>query len=476
MSSVLGISVGAGAIRVARPHAGNSAEHFAADRFDLQTTPVGEQRVEDVVGDAIGAALTSDVAATAIAYRNESHAHAVRAALARRQITNYELVPEASAAVEFLQACGELRGKTTIALYDLGSAGLSVSVVDIASRKVHYSERTSDIGGDYLDLLIREQQIASGRIAHPSDPQGLAVLDQLCRSAKEQLTTSTAVALPSEYGLVLLSQDNLDALIMLGIESSARMTRDVIMRSERAVQAVVAIGGCARIPLVATVTERWIGVPVVVPAQPETVVARGAALLAARPSRANAPAPVSLDAKTEVLPTIQPDGSVLRRRRRRASASGRGRLGVSRKNGGRHSRTSPDAPEKAASGGRELALGSRRELSVAGVAVGALVVVAALGLALGWGPQVLQGDSQSTKATPTTVPTSESPQPLPVPTVTTPPVDSTNASVAAPPPYQRHTVSKPSAPPRPNTIVVVPGLPGFVVPTLPPLLPGFPAR
>ncbi|WP_216900919.1 Hsp70 family protein [Nocardia alni] len=475
MSSVLGISVGAGAIRVARPHAGNSAEHFAADHFDLQTTAVGEQRVEDVVGDAIGAALTPDVAATTIAYRNDSHAHAVRAALARRQITNYELVPEASAAVEFLQACGELRGKTTIALYDLGSAGLSVSVVDVATRKVHYSERTSDIGGDYLDLLIREQQIASGRIAHPSDPQGLAVLDQLCRSAKEQLTTSTAVALPSEYGLVLLTQENLDALIMLGIESSARMTRDVIMRSERAVQAVVAIGGCARIPLVATVTERWIGVPVVVPAQPETVVARGAALLA-RPSRSNAPTPVSLDAKTEVLPTIQPDGSVARRRRRRASAGVRSRLGAGGKSGGRHSRRSSDALEPAEAGGRELAFGSRRELSVAGVAVGALVVVAALGLALGWGPQVLQGDSQSTKATPTTAPRTVSSPVVPVPTLTTPPVDSTNASVPAPPPYQRHTVAKPSAPQGPNTIVVVPGLPGIVVPTLPPLLPGFPAR
>jgi hypothetical protein len=450
MSSVVGISVGAGAIRVARPHAGNSSERFAADRFDLLSAPVGEQRVEDIVGEVIGTVLAPDVDATAVAYRSEPHARAVRASLARRKLTNYQLVPEVAAVVEFLQASGELRDKTTIALYDLGSAGLSVSVVDLATRKVRCSERTSDIGGDYLDSLIREQQIATGRIAHPPDPHGLAVLDELCRSAKERLTTDTAVALPSEYGLVLLSRESLESLITLAIESSARMTQDLIVRSERTVHAVVAIGGCARIPLVTQVLERWLRVPVLVPAQPETVVARGAALLA-RPDRAVMQA-VSLDAKTEILPATQPDGYLARRRRRHALS-------------GEHSHQA---------GGRELTLGNKRELSIAGVAVGALVVVAALGLALGWGPQVLQGDSQSTKSTPSTVTTS-TPRPVVLaPTVTTPPVDSTNDSVAPQPNYHRQPAARPAPPPGPNTIVVVPGFPAIVVPALPPLLPGLP--
>lgn len=456
MSSVLGISVGASAIRVARPHTGNSAEHFAPDRFDVQVTAVGEQPVEDAAVEAIAAALGPEISASAIAYRSEPHARAVRAALARRQLTTYELVPEVAAAVEFLQASGELQGASTIALYDLGGAGLSISVVDVATREVHYSERTSDISGDYLDSLIREQQIASGRIAHPPDPDGLELLDQLCRSAKEQLTEHTAVALPSEYGLVLLSQENFDALIMLAVESSARMARDVITRSERTVQAVVAIGGCARIPQVAKVLERWLGVRTFAPADPETVIARGAALLA-RPSRSTARERATFEAATEVLPVVRPDGSVLRRGKRRIALGGRGiRLG-----------------------GREFPSGigrsgprGKRDLSVAGVAVGALVVVAALGLALGWGPQVLQGDSQSTKTTPSVIPTSSPPSATPTTSATPTPLDSTNASVDPAPVYRQHTEAPRPATSGPNTIVLVPGLPAIVVPTLPPLLPG----
>ncbi|MBF6329016.1 Hsp70 family protein [Nocardia transvalensis] len=453
MSSVLGVSVGAGALRVARPHPGNSPERFAPDHFDLQTLQVDEQRVEELAADTVGAALsaTPDIGATAIAYRSEQHARALRAALARRQLTNYELVPEVVAALEFLESAGELSGYRTIALYDLGSSGLSVSVVDVASRQICYGERTSDISGDYLDSLIREQQIASGRIAHPPDPAGLAALDAVCRQAKEQLSVNTAVALPSEHGLVLISQENFEALIMLAVESSARMTRDVIMRSEQAVQAVIAVGGCAQIPLVTRVLGRWLGMPVVVPAHPESVVARGAALLA-RPARTVAPPPPQQPpmetADTEQLAPAWLADAPPPRGRRRETAHGRG---------------------------LELARGRRRELSVAGVAAGALVVVAAVGLGLGWAPQVLQGNSQSSKSSSDSSTTS-TPRPAALePSLSPSPTDTTNASIAAPPPrWNQTTTEAPPPPPGPNTIVV-PGLPPIVVPTIPPnVIPQFP--
>ncbi|MFI5781124.1 Hsp70 family protein [Nocardia sp. NPDC051570] len=446
MSSVLGVSVGAGAIRVARPHPGNSAERFEPDGFDVQTLLVAEQRVEEVAADGLGAAFTPDIAATALAFRSEQHARALRAALARRQLTNYELVPEVVAALEFLQSAGELSGYRTIALYDLGSSGLSVSIVDVASRQILYSERTSDISGDYLDSLIREQQIASGRIAHPPDQEGLAALDALCRQAKEQLSVDTAVALPSEHGLVLISQENFEALIMLAVESSARMARDVIMRSEQAVQAVVAIGGCAQIPLVTRILGRWLGMPVVVPAHPESVVARGAALLArpSRPVAAPQPGPMGTEDTEQLQPAWLADEPAAHGRRE----SSRG-LGI------------------------ELPRGRRREMSVAGVAVGALVVVAALGLGLGWAPQVLQGNSQSSKSS-TVTSTTSTPRPVLLQPTTTPsPTDTTNESVAAPPPRWEPTTDPPPPAPGPNTIMV-PGLPPIVVPVIPPLPPLFP--
>ncbi|QLY30852.1 Hsp70 family protein [Nocardia huaxiensis] len=449
MSSVLGVSVGAGAVRVARPHAGNSAEprpagfHTAPDAFDVQGIPVEERRAEELVADAIGAVLAADpqIAATAIAYRDEQHARGIRAELARRQFTNYELVPDVIAALEFLENAGELQGFGTVALYDLGASGLSVTVVDTGSRQICASERTSDISGDYLDSLIREQQIASGRIAHPADPAGLAALDALCRTAKEQLSTSSAVALPSPEGLVLLSQENFEALIMLAVESSARMTRDVILRSEQPVQAVALIGGCAQIPLVARVLRRWLGVPVIVAAAPDTVAARGAVMLARPAHQRPAPAPFPSTFHDDHPAQVRPDPEPAWL--------------------GNHS--DPDKPNR------------RREISVAGVAVGALVVVAAIGTTLGWGPQVLEHDSQSKDvATTTAVPTTTSAAPAPTteaPTTT----DPTNDALAVPQPRYQTTTTE--APPTqgPNTITVIPGLPPIVVPTIPPLFPAAPA-
>lgn len=431
--------MGAGAVRVARPIAGDSAETAA---FDVQAVPVGERRVDELAADVIGAVLAADsrITATAIAYRDENHARAIRAELARRQFTNYELVPDVVAALEFLEYSGELRGFGTVALYDLGASGLSVTVVDTATRQVCFSERTSDISGDYLDSLIREQQIASGRIAHPPDHTGLAALDALCREAKEQLSSSNAVALPSTEGLVLLSQENFEALIMLAVESSARMTRDVILRSEQPVQAVALLGGCAQIPLVARVLRRWLGVPVIVPAAPDTVAARGAAMLARPVMQRPAPAPFPAAVREHTpAPAAEPSQSWL---------DGRG------------------AVEKS---------GRRREISLAGVAVGALVVVAAIGVTLGWGPQVLSHDSQRQDAVTSSVPSTTTAAPVTTAVPTT--SDATNESLAAPAPRVAPTTSE--APPTtagPNTITLIPGLPPVIVPTLPPLFPPGPAR
>ncbi len=447
--------MGAGAVRVAIPHPGNSAERFAPTGFDVQTVPVGEQQsMDDAAAETVGAVhgSTAGITATAITYRNEPHAHTLRGALARRQLVDYEAIPEVAAAREFLLRTGELHNYRTVALYDLGSSGLTVSVVDVESGQVSHSERTSDISGDYLDSLIREQQIASGRIEHPANAQGLAALDNVCRQAKEKLSQTGAVAVPSEHGLVLLSQENFEALIMLAVESSARMTRDVITRSEQAVQAVFVIGGCARIPLIARILERWMGMPVQVPADPDTVIVRGAALLA-RPSRmANAapsPSPTDLKAGDD---TVQLAPVWLSKNPRR---------GIAKSLGDKVRR--PASPE-----------GRRRQLSGAGIAVGALAVVAALGIGLGWGQSVVGGSSQSNTSVSTSAPVPAD-RPVSAPSSAKPP-EPTNAAVAPPPPAWQPPDTEAPAPTPPPPMIVVPGLPPLVVPTLPPLLPGFPAQ
>ncbi|MEV6215168.1 Hsp70 family protein [Nocardia sp. NPDC051833] len=449
MSAVLGVSVGAGTVRLARPQHGGPHGFVPPYSFELHTISMPEHQAEESAADTIAATLAAapEVAATTVTFRSEPQARAIRAAMARRQLTNYQLVPEAVAAVHFAHATTDMREVSTLAVYDLGSSGLTVSVVNARTSDVYQCERISDISGDYLDSLIREQQIASGRIAHPADPVGLAELDALCRAAKEQLSSTNAVALPSEQGLVLLTQENFEALMMLAIESSARMTRDVIIRAQHPVQAIMVIGGGARIPLIARVLERTIGVPVIVPAEPETALARGAALLA-RPAQVQqapaSPAPAPMTESDDATPAWL---TAPARRRRPLSA-------LTSRNGN-----------------------NRRELNAAVLTVSSLVVVAAIGLGLGYGPEVLERGNSSDGSQ--AVPESTAPRPtLAGPSsAAAPTTDAVHATVAAPPVTRQDSQPTTSTPPPqgPNTITVVPGLPPIIVPTIPPVvLPGFP--
>ncbi|WP_328389234.1 Hsp70 family protein [Nocardia sp. NBC_00416] len=317
MSSALGVSVGAGAIRLARPPAGGAP---GPDSFELRTFVVPpETPSAERAALSVAAALNSDpdIVRTVLACRDEQQAGALHTALAEQGLRAYEVVPDLDATLEFAVASGALQGVTTLGVYDLGASGLSITILDVATGNILHTERTGDISGEYFDSLIREQQINSGRIAHPPDPAGLARLDALCRSAKERLSSTSAVALPSDYGPVLLTQENFTALIGRAVESSVRATHQVIGRSSREVQALLAVGGGVRIPLVSRTLREVLEMPVLVPPEPEAATARGAALLARRPS-VTSPAPPAPAIVTESpqspaqfgTPTSTPDTEV----------------------------------------------------------------------------------------------------------------------------------------------------------------------
>ncbi|MBC2641134.1 MULTISPECIES: Hsp70 family protein [unclassified Rhodococcus (in: high G+C Gram-positive bacteria)] len=272
MVSVLGVSVGASAVRVAYPDDRGAA---------VRTFPVdpAHERPEDVVADSVDTVIAEnaadDVQTIGVAYRDQAQAAAVEAAIA-----DCRLVPEVTAALRMLEASGELGDHSTLLLYDLGSSGLTVTVVDRESGTVFGSSRTDEIGGDLVDRLIRDHQLQGKRIAAPADEAGESALAARCRRAKEELSTNTAVCVPGDGGLLLLSQDVLESLIVRPVEASARLAREVIASSGHSPDVVVLIGGGAHIPLVASLMESWLALPVIVPAQPELVAAEGAALLA----------------------------------------------------------------------------------------------------------------------------------------------------------------------------------------------------
>ncbi|MCX5042046.1 Hsp70 family protein [Aldersonia sp. NBC_00410] len=437
MGSVLGVSMGTGAIHMARP---GSRINGHPVPFDLQRVDVSEQRPENLTAEIIGVALAggNGIDATAVACRQDGRADALRTALAHEKLANYQLVPEVIASLELFASTGELNGFRSVAVYDLGTSGLSISVVDTERKIVHGAERTTDISGRAFDAMIGEAQIASGRLALPTDADGFNRLDLLCREAKEQLSTSTAVALPAPEGLVLLSRKDFEMLIAPTVEASARLLRNTIVGSRKPVEAIVLIGGGARIPLVANVLRSVAGLPVIVANHPDTVAARGAALLAH---------PVS---------------------RRRAWQESR---------------------ETAGPAGAAEKIRRRRELVSAAIAVGGLALLAVLGFGLTKSTDLFNGTAGSSGTLQTTspqgtdaagAPGSATPgggsfnglpggQPLPVvapPPVTLPPPP---PPAEAPPTWDEDSYQAPApAPaPGPNTFSV-PGLPPIVVPTIPP--------
>ena len=479
MTSVLGVSVGASAVRFAR----RNTESPDGPIFRSRAVTATLERPEAPAAESIATVLTEtdeidQVQAIGVAYRNEAQAGAVQAAMSRLDIDNFHLVPEVTAALEMLETSGSLGGSATLVFYDLGSSGLTITVVDRSTGIVLSTARSDQISGDRVDRLIYDHHLELHRFTQPIDTTTQLALAARCRDAKEQLSSKDAVCMPGEGGLLLLSQDSLDSLIDGPVKTSARLTREVIRRSGRTPDAAVLIGGGANIPLVTTVMESWLNLPVIVPAQPELVAAEGAALLA-RPA-------TSEFAATMVSPTEAPAPNEASEYSEYVDTTDTRRTAET---------TTP--PRK------------RQRLVLAG---GAVAIVAAIGLGTG----LLRGSGQDAQptATPQNTPAQQAPEAEPLPPTTTadaaappaavsPVIDTQPTSPAeaeAPAAYQPQTQASvtpqtqasittqtqasittqaqevapadASAPsPSPEPAPLIPGLPQFQLPVLPPPAP-----
>ncbi|WP_174484723.1 Hsp70 family protein [Rhodococcus wratislaviensis] len=482
MTSVLGVSVGASAVRFAC----HDAVTLETPIFQSRSVTATLERPEELAAESIGTVLaerdeTDEVQAIGVAYQDEAQAGAVQAAMARLKIGNFQLVPEVTAALQMLEMSGELGDHSTLVFYDLGSSGLTVTVVDRDTGMVLSSARSDQISGDLVDRLICDNQLELHRFAHPADAAATLALAARCRDAKEQLSTNGAVCMPGEGGLLLLSQDSFDSLIVGPVETSARLTREVIRRSGRLPDAAVLIGGGAHIPLVTSVMESWLDLPVIVPAQPELVAAEGAALLA-RPTSDEFVAAVAPEHRFE--PEFEPEAEFEPEPEFEPEAEFEPEL-----------ESEPEPESKSAP------IRKRRGLVLAGSVV---AVVAAVGLGLGVGTDLLQGSEEEAQpaATQSNTQAPEARQVIPPQPTTTaevaPPADAALSVVDEQPvippqtevrtTYQRQAQSSTQAPAAPESQSVVPsdtsappttsepaplipGLPQIQLPTIPPPAP-----
>ncbi|SEC99736.1 Hsp70 protein [Rhodococcus pyridinivorans] len=472
MTTVLGVSVGASAVRFARRDTGS----LDSPVFGSHLMPALLDRPAELAAESIETMLAEtdeieQVRAIGVAYQNETQADFVQGAMSRLDIDNFRLVPEVTAALEMLETTGDLDDHETLVFYDLGSSGLTVTVVDRSTRIALSTARSDRISGDLVDHLIYDHHVELQRFAEPADMAAQRALTARCRDAKEQLSSKDAVCMPGEGGLLLLSQASFDSLIDGPVKASARLTLDVIRRSGRTPDAAVLIGGGANIPLVTAVMESWLDIPVIVPSQPELVAAEGAALLA-RPDTAKVVETAEFAAPTEFTETAQFAPQLVAPDAPTASFA------------------APDIRQETETPAQPR---NRRRLLLAG---GAVVVAAAIGL----GVDLLQNSGRHPQPTSTHQETQEPPAAEPRPMTTTDaspapetvPAVSDEQSTAIDRSETRTTyrpqttaetsaqvpittgaqddaaadTSVPSLEPEPAPMV--PGLPQFELPTLPP--------
>ncbi|WP_241384815.1 Hsp70 family protein [Rhodococcus sp. CH91] len=457
MSSILGVTVGESAVRVVRP----VDRTTPSAGFQFQVVETGKDDPARLAAGTLGVLFQTGVAGDPIervglVHRDQAQAERLRAAMAAEHLDRYVLVSEPEAAVTYLQSTGEL-GSNTAVFYDLGDAGLTVTVVDLVSREV-LAERTDSIGGRVFDNAIRAHQLDTNGVWRPDDPATDDELSAQCREAKEKLSKSETVAVPGAAGVVLMSRETFDPLIAQCVESSAQFVHQVISRAGRNPDAVVLLGGGAHIPLVQEVLRSWLGLPLVVPHEPELVLAKGGAMVAAKPpssqpvstlTRIVPGRPTSSTADTEQIPVVTATVATPTGRAPGAQGTEAGKK-----------------PWWSSLAGRGPTV-SGKQISGAGLAGTALAVVAVIGVALSTG---FTGSSDAeTSPTQSYTPSSTSPRPSPTPAVAPTEVTTTTSATPEPEPTTYSPRPVPPAPePPPPPPPTIPGI-GLPVPTLPPL-------
>ena len=220
--------------------------------------------------------------AIAVTYRTEEHAAGIRAALAHTT-RDVRLVPESAAASAYLTPTGLIDRYDTIALVDLGASGMSVTVTDRTAETVLAHGRSDAVGGDALDVLVKNlvQDMTRDNLRDDiRDNRGIG--SARYRSIKERLSHEDEVRIERYSGIPLtVTRDAFDTAVAPIFDTAGQFVRGVFDESTHEPEAIVLIGGGAHIPLLAATLTDQFHAPVVRLSEPDAVLAVGAAAVAA---------------------------------------------------------------------------------------------------------------------------------------------------------------------------------------------------
>ncbi|WP_103351074.1 Hsp70 family protein [Amycolatopsis sp. CA-128772] len=217
----------------------------------------------------------------------------LRAAAVKAGLADVRLIPEPVAAAAHYASLGSRAGGP-IGVYDLGAGTFDCAVVGVSRRgfTVLAEDGLPDLGSLDIDqaLLVHIGRSVSHadpaqwqRLLRPqttADRRTRRALLQDVRDAKESLSrhAQTHVPMPEPFGDVLVRRDELEALVRPSLLRSAELLAATIRRaglSPAQLGGVYLVGGPSRMPLLATLLARQLGVAPTTQDQPETAVAFG---------------------------------------------------------------------------------------------------------------------------------------------------------------------------------------------------------
>ncbi len=223
-----------------------------------------------------------DSRAIAVAYRTADQASSIRSACARSK-RRAMLVSESEAAYAFLDDSGLIARYRSVALVDIGARGTTTSIIDVASGELQTDHRADDFGGDVMNTLVKgliANSPTSSKAAREDSLGDRGFVTTRYRAVKEYLSTHDTAVVSGADESSTITRAGLEELARPYVSSAAQCARRTAASAPIAPEAVVLTGGGANIPLARIEYGTALAVPVIDVAEPDTVLAKGAAHLA----------------------------------------------------------------------------------------------------------------------------------------------------------------------------------------------------